>query len=248
MVLVLSTALLSLLDFAQPWFSGTFGSHSYGRFSDHWTIVSYAPTMNNKLGWILMECPSVLAFCWFYFQGENAYEPLPIFFFLIWMSHYFQRSFIYPIFILKTAPGRKQNLAIVLAGMLFNTINSYLNATNIASMGTYPVEYIYEFRFVLGLTIFLLGYYINKRSDQMLAALRSDPDFKYKKGDPDVYVDKSGSMYRLPRGFLFDYVSSPNYFGMFFSMRIPLFLLLSSLPLFSLLHAHIHINLGEWIG
>ena len=49
----------------------------------------------------------------------------------------------------------------------------------------------------MGVLIFALGFWVNRRADAMLAALR-------KPGE---------SGYKIPRGWLYNYISCPNYFG-----------------------------------
>lgn len=120
-----------------------------------------------------MEVPSVIVFLFFYFQGENCFEPVPFVFLVVWQTHYFQRSFIYPLFLMKSCPGRKQNLLLVAIGATFNSINSYLNATMISSIGNYPITYFYTPTFIFGLILFIIGYNINRRSDAILQDLRA---------------------------------------------------------------------------
>ena len=54
-------------------------------------------------------------------------------------------------------------------------------------------------RFLVGITLWALGWFINLQSDNILINLRQPTD---KKGE-----------YRIPRGGMFEYVSASNYFG-----------------------------------
>ena len=73
----------------------------YGKMrSEKW-----GPAMNNKVGWMLMECPVFLVMLYLYFKSFALYggvtKQAPYWlFFLIFEFHYFQRSFIFP-FLLK---------------------------------------------------------------------------------------------------------------------------------------------------
>ena len=58
------------------------------------------------------------------------------------------------------------------------------------------LEYVYEWNFILGIILFLVGATINIKSDNILLRLRSN-----KKG------------YHIPHGFMYKYVSYPNYLG-----------------------------------
>ncbi len=59
------------------------------------------------------------------------------------------------------------------------------------------VTALLTFRFGFGLFLFISGMIINIRSDYILISLRK----------------KSGNGYKLPQGWLFEFVSCPNYFG-----------------------------------
>ena len=61
----------------------------------------------------------------------------------------------------------------------------------------YDLQWMTSWHFIAGLLIFMIGMMINWKADDMLIKLR-------KKGDTG---------YKIPRGFLFEYVSSPNLFG-----------------------------------
>jgi len=56
---------------------------------------------------------------------------------------------------------------------------------------------------ISGVPLFFFGMYVNARSDRMLIALRKDA-----KKDADGKTE-----YKIPRGFLFEYISGANYFG-----------------------------------
>ncbi|NSW93979.1 MAG: DUF1295 domain-containing protein, partial [Bacteroidales bacterium] len=61
----------------------------------------------------------------------------------------------------------------------------------------YNLSWLGSWQFIIGLSLFVSGYVINKISDEKLRGLRSGG----KKG------------YVIPQGWLFRYVSSPHYFG-----------------------------------
>ena len=158
----------------------------------------WGPTIPTRLCWILMEAPAALGFLWFYFQGPNAGALVPTILLWMWELHYMHRAFIYP-FQIRVKPGSREPLLVMLTGATYCCINAYLNATFISTYGEHLVkeDWMKDPRFILGLVIFHIGYYINKRADAMLRALRAS----------------SGESYKIPRGFLFDYVSMPNYLG-----------------------------------
>ena len=72
----------------------------YGRFASNRFGINMSP----RLGWFLMELPATLSFIYFYFQGQNRFEAVPLFFLGIWLMHYANRGFIFP-FLIRTAKG-----------------------------------------------------------------------------------------------------------------------------------------------
>lgn len=152
--------------------------------------------ISNKVGWVLMESPVFVAMTLLWWCSERRFEAAPLVLFLLFQSHYFHRSFIFP---LRLRGNSKMPLGIVAMGMLFNTLNALMQGGWIfylAPEGFYAdwfsKPYIY-----LGGAIFLLGMAINLHSDHIIRSLR-------KEGDTRHYI---------PYGGMFRYVSSANYFG-----------------------------------
>ena len=80
-----------------------FGRHS----SKNW-----GPMVNNKLGWIIMELPSLGIMCYFLFFGSYSFHSFAPILFACWIFHYLNRTFIYPFRI--KATEKKMPLFIVL--------------------------------------------------------------------------------------------------------------------------------------
>jgi len=163
----------------------------YGRhFSARW-----GPSIPNRLGWLLMEAVSVLVFAACFVTATNSGITLSIFF-LMWQAHYIHRAFIYP-FTLKNN-GLRMPLAVTGMGIVFNTINSYLNGRHLFTFSAgYDIDWLSDPRFVIGLSLFGAGFAINRLADGALVKLRNG--------------DRSG--YYIPKGGLFSLVSCPNYLG-----------------------------------
>lgn len=155
----------------------------------------FGPTFSNRWGWVIMECPSVFFFIFIYSLGINAAEWVPLSLLMIWQFHYVYRCFIFP-FLLKTQ-GKKMPILIILSGFIFNTFNAYLNAYWIANIGHYPLTWFISTKFIVGILIFFIGFFIHFRSDTILINLRKSTETGYK----------------IPQGFLFHWIGSPNYFG-----------------------------------
>ena len=158
----------------------------YGKHS----TKKWGKTIDNKTGWILMEFPALITCPLIYYIVVEEIS-LSISFIFIWITHYFNRTIIYPLKI-KTK-GKKIPIAIVASAFFFNVINGILNGYFIA---TIPFESISFICILIGFIIFIIGLYINISSDNTLIKLRTN-----QKG------------YVIPKGGLFNYVSCPNFFG-----------------------------------
>lgn len=161
--------------------------------------AKWGPSVNNRLGWILMEAPVFVAMLLFWLFSPRAGEPALTVMAGLFELHYFQRSFIFPMMI---RGKNRMPLIIILIGVVFNLINSYMIGGwlfYVSPGGTYPVSWLYSPLFILGTLIFLTGMWINLQSDHIIRHLR-------KPGDTAHYI---------PRGGMFRYVTSANYFGEF---------------------------------
>jgi hypothetical protein len=84
----------------------------YGRFaSDKWGV-----NLSPRLGWFLMELPAMLSFVFFYFQGRNRFELVPLFFLLVWVVHYGNRGFVFP-YLIRSPKGATASFSITIVVM-----------------------------------------------------------------------------------------------------------------------------------
>ena len=158
----------------------------YGKHS----TKKWGKTIDNKTGWILMELPALLTCPLIYFTITEEINSNVVFI-VLWIIHYFNRTVIYPLRI-KTK-GKKIPIAIVASAFFFNMVNGILNGYFLTLL---QFESISELYLILGFIIFIIGFYINISSDNLLIKLRTN-----QKG------------YVIPNGKLFNYVSCPNFFG-----------------------------------
>lgn len=177
-----------------------FVSAPYGRhLRDGW-----GPKINATLGWVIMEAPSPLVFfaCWLAGEPARRFSAAGLIFLLLWETHYVYRAFIFPF--RRRGGEREMPLSIALLSILFNLANAYLNARWLYTLGPErQARWLLDPRFLLGVALFALGYWINHQSDRILFNLR-------KPGPRDI---PGSSRYRIPYGGLFPFVSCPNYFG-----------------------------------
>lgn len=161
----------------------------YGRhIQQGWGI-----TISNKSGWILMELPSLVFMCLPLLFAEQS--RFAMFLNVLWVIHYLNRTFIYPFRIRTT--GKRMPLTIVGSAIFFNFINAGLNATFLGTMESYPDSHFFQWPIYIGTTLFIAGFVINQISDSILINLRKPGETGYK----------------IPRGFLFEFISCPNHFS-----------------------------------
>ncbi len=164
----------------------------YGRHSRK----DWGPMIPNRLGWILMELPSLIMFISFFLLGPNQMSFPMLIFFLLYSVHYANRSIIFPF---RTHTSRKlMPLVIALLAICFNLVNGFINGFYFGTISTgYSIEWLYDIRFIIGGILFISGMAINVKFDNVLLALRRSRE----KG------------YSIPQGGLFNYISCPNFFG-----------------------------------
>ncbi len=163
----------------------------YGKHvSNKWGLM-----IDNKLAWVLMEIVSPLVLLYF-LLGYQAPNFPTLFIAGLWLAHYLHRSLIFP-FRLKTK-GKKMPFLIALSAIFFNSINAGLNGYYLGKFGSvYTIDWLLDYRFIIGLSLFLIGAIINIQSDNILLKLRKPGEQGYK----------------IPKGGLFNYISCPNHFG-----------------------------------
>lgn len=151
----------------------------------------WGPEISNRAGWIIMELPSFLIVLYFFLKSnQSSYASMLS---ILWLLHYFNRTFIYP-FRIRTK-GKKMPLAIVSSAIFFNIMNAGLNGYFLSTLEQYEVNSFQDWNFYVGLSIFIIGFIINQISDSILINLRKPGEV----------------IYKIPKGFFFNYVSCPNH-------------------------------------
>jgi 3-oxo-5-alpha-steroid 4-dehydrogenase 1 len=164
----------------------------YGRHTKN----KWGAAVSSKYGWILMESTAPLVFLICFIAGPYTSSVTALIFLLMWEAHYIHRSYIYP---LQIRGGQKpMALVVAAAGLLFNTLNGYINGRYIFHFsGDYSDSWILDPRFIFGLTLFILGFIINRQSDLILRTLRKPNE----------------THYRIAGKGLYRWISCPNYLG-----------------------------------
>ena len=161
----------------------------YGRYQRK----GWGPSLPTTAGWILMEFPAVVIFSLIFVTGDHAFAAVPLVFLAMWHIHYVNRAFIFPVRL--HSGSTRMPLLIPMLGILFNSLNAYINARWISHFGRYGTEWLTDPRFLIGCVIFVAGWLGNLHSDAVLRKLRRTGDREY----------------RIPNGGLFRWISAPNY-------------------------------------
>ncbi|MEE3375847.1 MAG: 3-oxo-5-alpha-steroid 4-dehydrogenase [Candidatus Cryptobacteroides sp.] len=165
----------------------------YGRFY----APKWGPAIDNRLGWMLMEAPVFVAMLLLWWLSDRREDGIRLVFLLLFELHYFHRAFVFPWLM----RGRsKMPLSIIGTAVLFNTLNAYMQGGwlfYVSPVDYYSADWLTSVPFLVGTALFLLGMGVNIHSDRIIRNLR-------KPGDTAHY---------LPRGGMFRWVTSANYFG-----------------------------------
>ncbi len=193
-IVLLTMAVLGVIVFVSLYFVDA----GYGKMiSSKW-----GPTLPNKIGWCLMECPVFFVMLYFWVTSEVRFQLPYLLFFLFFELHYFHRSFVFP---LRMKGKSRMPLSIMAMSIIFNLTNGFIQGYWLFRLapadphysGLYAMPWLYDPRFIIGAVMFFVGMFINRQSDNIIRNLR-------KPGDTRHY---------LPKGGMYNYVTSANYFG-----------------------------------
>ena len=165
----------------------------YGKLIDK----KWGFSFNNKTAWTLMECPTLIVMFYLLCTLDYEHKPVRVLLASFFILHYIQRTLIFPALLKGKS---KMPITIVLMGMLFNSINSFLIGLWIfyfSPAEMYDCGWLCDPRFIAGAVLFFVGMIINISSDSYIRSLR-------KNGSSKHYYPFRG-MYR--------YITSANYFG-----------------------------------
>lgn len=178
---------------------GFFGQSSYGRFSSGKRGIN----LNPKFGWWLMEIPATVVFAVAYLSGPARFEPTSLVLAGIWVLHYANRGWFFPLAI-RQVPGKRStfNISVVVMGMLVTSMHGFLNGALFSHdyLGQYSKGWLTDPRFLIGLAIYLCGFALIVSSEAIVRNLRD-------KNNPGA------TEYRIPFGGGFTFVTSPAYLG-----------------------------------
>jgi len=151
--------------------------------------------IDNNLGWFFMELPTLVVCPLIYILGDSEKSIVTHCFIFLFLIHYINRVLIFPFRIRTT--GKKIPILIVVSAFAFNLINGSNIGYEFGFINKYDLSWFFTWQFICGSLLFVIGMYINWKSDAILIHLREPGE----------------SGYKIPHGFLFRYISCPNHFG-----------------------------------
>ena len=154
------------------------------------------PSIASRASWFLMELPAMVVIAGVVLFDERKASPLALVLLGLWEMHYIYRTCLFPLLMKDT--GKRFPVLLILFAAIFNSLNGYANGHFLAGFTLLPVGgVIAAARVGLWMALFVAGFVTHVRADAELRGLRENGDDGYK----------------IPRGGLFEYVASPNYFG-----------------------------------
>jgi 3-oxo-5-alpha-steroid 4-dehydrogenase 1 len=176
-----------------------FKQSPYGRFG----ATARGVNLNPKLGWWLMEIPATVVFAFFYLTGPGRCDATPLVLAAIWLVHYGNRGWFFPLSI-RQVPGKRSsfNMAVLVLGMVTTSMHGYLNGAFFSHdyMHQYGTGWLTDPRFIVGLIVYLGGFILLVSSESIVRNLR---DKKH----------PGATEYKVPYGGGFRFVTSPAYLG-----------------------------------
>jgi len=163
----------------------------YGRH----TSAKWGPQIDNHFGWFFMEFPALVVMTYVLIRNFSTHSMAIEIMIGLYCLHYFNRSFVFPFRI--HTKGKKMPVLIMSSGIFFNLCNTFLLGYYFSNFAVNDNNWLTDTRFIIGILVFILGTWINWQSDNILINLRKP--------------NETG--YRIPAGWLFNYISCPNMFG-----------------------------------
>ena len=156
----------------------------------------WGPLVSNRLAWFMMEAPSPLLILTFFLLGTAPKNIVLIIFLLMWQAHYLHRAFIYPFYL--SGKRRPLPISVISMGVVFNAGNAFLNGSYLFTFsGGYARAWLGEKVLLVGVSLFVFGFIINRWADRELYQLQLS----------------SSQAYVIPQAGLYRWVSCPNYLG-----------------------------------
>ena len=169
-IVVLGWFALAALTFVTLQFvSAPYGKHAR---------AGWGPTVPARAAWVVMETPPAVVFAVLFLVGDRRGDPVSIAFLAMYLAHYVYRAWIYPLRMRTT----DKRMPALVCGLAFTTniVIAYVQARWLFTLGPpRDASWLVDPRFVLGLALFVGGYWLNHHSDSILRNLRRPGDSGY---------------------------------------------------------------------
>ena len=135
----------------------------------------------------------------------------PLFLALLFLTHYLNRAIISP---LRTPSRSKAHIIVPLSAVGFNLVNGFLMATYLSSPQArfYLRDAFRSIRFWSGVGLSVVGFVGNVLHDEILFDIRRKAAGVPSTTPSDTKTSPQKEHYAIPRGYLYTYISYPNYF------------------------------------
>ena len=164
----------------------------YGRYFRQ----GWGPSVTARAGWMLMEAPAVLVIGFIVVSSGRDVGALALLLLGLWEIHYLYRTCLFPV--LMRGSSKRFPLLLVAFAFIFNSLNGYANGMFLAApVSAAAGSFLSSLRACIGIALFAAGFLTHVWADRDLRRLRGPGEIGYK----------------IPRGGLWEYVASPNYFG-----------------------------------
>jgi 3-oxo-5-alpha-steroid 4-dehydrogenase 1 len=163
----------------------------YGRYYR----AGWGPTITARAGWMVMEAPALLVIGIIVLSSGQHTGALTLLLLGLWEIHYLYRTCLFPL--LMRGSSKRFPVLLVIFAFIFNSLNGYANGMFLAWTGLTAAGSFASLRVGIGVALFAAGFFTHVLADRGLRRLRKPGEIGYK----------------IPRGGLWDYISSPNYFG-----------------------------------
>lgn len=136
--------------------------------------------------------------------GSNSAKPVPLIFAALYLIHYANRGWFFPLNIRVASCAKSSfSITVVLSGFFVTSIHGYLNARWYSEHCSYlDWDWLFSPTCIIGLTIYEISFWSTIYCESIMRNLR----------DPSPGAAQEQPRYKIPTGFLFKYVTSPQYF------------------------------------
>ncbi|KAF8549061.1 hypothetical protein OG21DRAFT_1488857 [Imleria badia] len=191
----------------------------FGRFTPSTDSILL---LNGIHSWILMELVAPIAFLYALANTPLASSPAdiapltpaPLLLAALFLIHYANRALLSP---LRTPSRSKAHLSVTLCGIAFNIVNGTLIGTYLRSPTAstfFASGPLARPTFWAGIALWTAGIVGNVFHDEILLNIRRSARAKGKARakSPSPHRKQQREHYGIPHGYLYEYVSYPNYF------------------------------------